>query len=548
MLAAWAFFLPIAAAAVAAGGWIVWRRPAMALPVFVIGLAFHNFIIMVLIQSGAPTAGVRAIQAWKEAYIGLLALRLVVDVGRAGGASFLRRKFEDWTSLPLGLRAFDIAALAFAFVLVVYALLPASLLPVPGPSLTQRVLSFRMFILIPVLYAFGRVWPPLTVLDRRVLATGVVTAAAAVAVLGLIELWFVPSRSWLDWGILKFNAFDGFAFRGPGGLPENFFQSTTSGLGLRRMVSTYISPLGIAYTGLLVVPLAVTFALTTRRAIWPWIAFALVVISLGLSVTRLALICLALESIVLVVVLRRRAAVAASGVALAVVVATFLVYPNFAPVVSFDLADVRPPIGAKILGFVSDDATEPGSGTQPGGTRPGGGSEPGAGPQASARPTPMIGDLSKDMVNRIVTSEDASIQAHVASVWQGAEFVMAHPFGVGLGASIPRFGTPTGPGESALFQIAAETGVVGLGLFVLLYGGLVVTCLVVASRHAADLSRAFLPAVVGVGGLALAPIVITSQVWAGFSVTFLFWWAAGAAMTLRTGDLTRPIAEAGPRV
>ena len=198
------------------------------------------------------------------------------------------------------------------------------------------------------------------------------------------------------------------------------------------MVSTYLSPLGIAYTGLLVVPLAVTFALSTRRARWPWVAFALVVISIALSVTRLALICLAVESIVLAVVLRRRWAAAATGFALAAVVAGFLVYPSFGPIVSFHLADVRPPLGTQILTLI------------------GGG-------QLPSPPPVEIGDLPTDMLNRMATS-DASIQAHVASLRQGADFVVAHPLGVGLGASVPRFGTATGPGESGLFQIGAETG------------------------------------------------------------------------------------------
>lgn len=526
MLAVWVVLLPALAAAIVVGGSIVWRRPAMALPVFVIGLVFHNAILMVLIQTGAPTAGVRAIQAWKEAYVGLLALRLIVDVGRAGGAPFLRRKFGDWCRLPIAPRVLDIIALTLAVLIVMYALVPTGLLPAPAPTMAQRVISFRMLILIPVLYLFGRVWPPVTAPDRRVIATAVVTAAATVAVLGLIELWFIPSRVWVDWGILKFNAFQGYAYTGPGGLPENFFQGTTSGLGLRRMVSTYVSPLGIAYTALLVVPIAMTYALSARRAAWAWTAFALVVISLALSVTRLALFCLAVECIVLMVVLRRRGAAAASGAALAAVVAAFLVYPNFGPVVSFDLGDVRPPLGAQILELTSGGALNPG-----------GGPEPGGGLQPSATPAPVISDLSADIVNRLATSNDASIQAHVASVRQGAEFVVAHPFGFGLGASIPRFGTSTGPGESALFQIGAETGVLGLVLFILLYGGLVATCLVVAFRLAGDLSSALLSVAVGVGGLALAPIVLTSQVWGDLSVTFLFWWAAGAAMTMRTRDL-----------
>ncbi len=512
-LALWPFLLAVVAAAVAVGGWIVWRRPQMALPVFVIGLVVHNFTLMVLIDSGTPTVAVRVIQLWKEAYVALLALRLVVDIYRSGGAAFLRRWLVEWRTLPVGLRVLDLTALAFAAVLVIYALVPTDFLPPPAPSWAQRLLSFRTFMLIPTIYLFGRVWSPLTSFDRRVLAISVVAAAAVVSVFGLIELWFIPSRVWLDWGIREFNLFQGFAYRGPGGLPENFFQGTTSGLGLRRMVSTYISPLGIAYTGLLVVPLALTLALSSRRARWPLAAFGLVVIGIALSVTRLALICLAVEIVVLVLVMRNRWATAAGAFALATIAAAFLVYPNFGPVVSSSLADVRPPLGAEILRL--------GSGSGPVLTT-------GPGPTTA----PDVGNLPGDMLNRLATGNDPSIQAHVTSVRQGAEFVVAHPLGVGLGASTPRFGTATGPHESALFQIGAETGLLGLGLFSLLYGGIIVVCLISVFRLSTDLSRAMLPMLVGVGGLALAPVVLTSQVWGNLSVTFLFWWAAGAAMTL----------------
>jgi hypothetical protein len=41
-----------------------------------------------------------------------------------------------------------------------------------------------------------------------------------------------------------------------------------------------------------------------------------------------------------------------------------------------------------------------------------------------------------------------------------------------------------------------------------------------------------LPLVAAVGGLALIPITLTSDVWGDLSVTFLFWWAAGYSATV----------------
>jgi hypothetical protein len=170
--------LLLMAAAVVAGAWVVWRRPAAALPIFVVGLALHNLVLMVLVESGAPTMGIRAIQAWKEAYVGLLGLRLAFEVIGSGGVEFLRRSFSRWSRLPLAPRVLDLTALAFAAVLVLYLLLPSGLLPSPGSTLAQRVLGFRTLILIPVLYLYGRVWPPVRPRDRQALMATVVGVAA----------------------------------------------------------------------------------------------------------------------------------------------------------------------------------------------------------------------------------------------------------------------------------------------------------------------------------------------------------------------------------
>ena len=505
-MALWPFLLLVVAAAVAVGAWIAWRRPHLALPVFVIGFVFHNITLMFLVQAGTPLAALRVLQAWKEAYVVLLALRLVLDVRRSGGMASLRRGLADWRSLPVRVRVLDIAALGFAVLLVIYAFLPADLFPAPAPTFTQRVLGFRTLILIPVLYLFGRIWSPLTSPDRRLVAAAVVTGAAAVTVLGLIELWFIPTRFWVE-AVREFNAFQGFNYQGPGGLPSNFFLGTSQSLVLRRMVSTYVSPLGVAYTALLVVPLALTYAVWSKRARWPFVAFALVVTGICLSFTRLALLSLAVECIVLLLVLRRRRAVYGAGLAFAAIAAAFLIYPSVGPAVGYDLGDVRPPLGAHVLqqlGIVDLISISPNG--------------------------PRIGDLPADVLRRLASGNDASVQAHVTALWRGVEFAVMHPFGGGLGASIPRFGRPTGPGESAVFQISAETGLVGFGLFVTLYGGVILICLASAFRMRGE--RSLLPTLVGVGGLALTPIVLTSQVWGNFSVTFLFWWAAGAAMTL----------------
>ena len=57
---------------------------------------------------------------------------------------------------------------------------------------------------------------------------------------------------------------------------------------------------------------------------------------------------------------------------------------------------------------------------------------------------------------------------------------------------------------------------------------------------------AAIPLVACVGGLMLAPIMLTSDVNGNFSVTFMFWWAAGYALTARSTPALRTV-DASPR-
>src|SRR5438046_6532402 len=53
-------------------GWMTWRRPFIGLGLLVSGMAFHNLVIMVLLQLGTSHILVRAVQVWKEAILALL--------------------------------------------------------------------------------------------------------------------------------------------------------------------------------------------------------------------------------------------------------------------------------------------------------------------------------------------------------------------------------------------------------------------------------------------------------------------------------------------
>jgi len=82
--------------------------------------------------------------------------------------------------------------------------------------------------------------------------------------------------------------------------------------------------------------------------------------------------------------------------------------------------------------------------------------------------------------------------------------------------------------------VFADLGMVGGGLYLSLY--LLAIWLgwrTLRMTRKASLEEV-MPLIAFVGGLGLLPITMTSDVWGDLSVTFLFWWAAGATATLST--------------
>src|SRR5439155_17911906 len=278
-------------------GWMTWRRPFIGLGLLVSGLAFHNLVIMVLLQLGTSHILVRAVQVWKEA---ILALLLAIALVRLWHA-YQERGLPHLTSM-------DWLAVAFTVIVVAYLLIPNE---VQGghAGLNQRLAAFRLAALMPLLYAFGRTFRPANDRERSAIAWLIVGAGAIVGAFGMIELFLVPTRDWLGWGVNQFSAWLGFHYGGPQGLPDNFFQTMAPDAYLRRMVSTYISPLGIAYTGLLVFPLAVVLLdagdRRRERRVLAAIVLALVLAGILLSVTRLALFALVGEAVLMATFMRR---------------------------------------------------------------------------------------------------------------------------------------------------------------------------------------------------------------------------------------------------
>src|SRR5262249_48597973 len=189
------------------------------------------------------------IAAWKEA---LLAVTFAVA-------------FWSTRRLPLSMAA-DWLALVYAAFVVVYAVLPQGWLD--GGATTRGVLYAVRHDLVPVAaYGLGRL-AALTARDRRRLAGLAGAVGVALTVWGLVDVYAVPLQWWRDSGVpgwfrhqLALDYGQGLSY-----LPENWVYNTGDEQHpLRRLVSTFLSPLATSY--LLVVVLVF---LVSRRRVSRW--------------------------------------------------------------------------------------------------------------------------------------------------------------------------------------------------------------------------------------------------------------------------------------
>jgi hypothetical protein len=525
----WSLLVTFIAGLIVAALIVAWRRPEFGLAILITGIALHNFALLVLVGSGVPEPVVRVLQLWKEVLIGVVLARLAVSLVRDTRAGVLSASLSRWRDSDAAIRTVDLAIAGFAALLLVYLVVPAPVASPDAPTVAQRLLGFRMLALIPIFYFLGRYLASRHRPGLQAAIVASIAAATLVAVFGLVELWFVPTWVWVDLGMPEFSALQGFAYRGPAGLPENFVLSTTSGLLLRRMVSTYLSPLGVAYTGLLVVPMVCGLLLDPdrRQRKWLWFALVIVLASIALSVTRLAIICLAIAAAIMAVLFRRRATSVTLGLTGVAIIMALVAYPAVGPLITFQLDEVRPPAGAALVRSIGDTPD----------SRP----DPTPRPEESGPPASAPPEVN--VLDPLLTGDDDSIRGHVKALIDGAPILLQHPLGLGLGAATYRFGIGIGPEESAILGIGGELGLLGLALFLIAYGGIVLLPLRAATRPHRPLDRALL-LTASIGGVALLPVAMTSAVWGNFSVTYLFWAAAGASMVLVDRSILLPGTEA----
>ena len=379
------------------------RFARAALVVLVVGLALHNLAMALLWDAGVRDAALDVAAAWKDV---LLLVAFAVALAAAG-------------ALPTLVWA-DRFALAYGAIVVLYWVLPQSWL---GGEATERgeLYALRHHLLPLGAYALGRVLP----LDRawwRRIGLALVGVACGLALWGLVDVYLVPLEEWRDSGVPGwFEEQLGLTYECLSGLPENWILNTDEESPVRRLVSTFLSPLATAYA--LVVVLLLLAAARWRA----WTVGAAVLVYAGLlwTHTRAAFLALAV-GLVLLALLRRSwaPAVLAAG-SLVISTAFVAVFPTIGPTTSYtatELACLRE--NAAEEGEASDDPFSPG---------------------------------------------ESSTSSHLRALRDGIETVAGHPWGFGLGnagVSASRTGADVKAGESTYTELGVDAGVLGLAAFV----------------------------------------------------------------------------------
>lgn len=393
---------------------MTWRRPVWVLHVFVVGLALHNVAMAELWAAGVRGAALSVVSAWKEV---LLALALLLVVRE-------RRR------LPFDGRLTDWLALVFGAFVVLYAVIPQSWL---GGGATHKGVLFGLRNdLVPVgAYFLGR-GLALTQTEIRRLATTILATGVGVAAFGLVDIFAIPLSWWRDSGAPNWYFHQlGFSDPGLSNLPENFIYNTGNGHPIRRLVSTFLSPLPSSY--LLVVALLLMAAWWVRArpgggrgAVAFAATLALLFAGLLWTHSRSSYIALALGLLVFAAVRRQgRLVVIGAAVAVVVIGAVFVkAYPHIAPATTFT---------PKELSIQEQEAK-------------------GAGPAVSSS-----------------GATDASTSSHWRNLKSGIKTVVDHPQGFGLGnagSTAARTDVAIKAGESTYTEVGVDTGLAGGLVFV----------------------------------------------------------------------------------
>src|ERR671910_1825207 len=380
------------------------RLPRWALYAFIVALPLHNLLMAELWDVGVRGAALDVVSAWKEV---LLAAALAAVIWRRRG-------------LPFKAHAADWLALAYAAFVVLYALIPQDWLG--GEASARGVLYGLRHDLTPVAcYFLGR-GLALTARDRRVVRALILGVAAVVAAWGLVDIYAISLQAWRDSGVPGwFREQLGLEYRGLSGLPENWVYNPGDERPLRRLVSTFLSPLATAYLLLAAILLAATWRRGSR---WLPVVTALLAIGLLFTYSRTSIAALAVGLVALGYALRSWWPVAAAAVFVAAAFFFVRAYQDLAPETRYTQSELE---------------------------------------------IQRAGGQEEETSGDPFDTGESSFDSHLDNLGDGVETVLEHPHGYGVGnagVTAKRTGTEIKAGESTFTELGVELGLLGMLAFI----------------------------------------------------------------------------------
>ena len=380
------------------------RFPRVALYAFIVGLPLHNVAMSGLWDLGVRGVALDVVSVWKEALLAA-ALGLIVWARRG---------------LPFKATATDWLALGFGALVVLYALIPQRWLG--GDAEADGIVLAARHHLTPVAayflgrsLHFGRD-------DLRRIGVAVLAIAGGVAAWGLFDIYAVPLDTWRDSGVpgwyehqLGLDYGDGLS-----GLPENFVYNPGDERPLRRLVSTFLSPLATGYLLLAALLLAATWQRSRTVAALS----GLLLVGLLFTYSRTSLAALAFGLVVLAYALRSWWPVVAAALLLAVSFVFVQVYEDIGPEARYTPAELEVQRAGGQEEPTSGDPLDPG---------------------------------------------EASFDSHLDSLREGIRTVAGHPQGYGLGnagVTAKRTGEEIKAGESTYTELGVDLGLLGMLVFI----------------------------------------------------------------------------------
>ena len=393
----------------------VWRRPIVALYVFIVGLALHNLVLSLLYDAGLRGVGDRR--------------RAGLEGGAARRGRGARRDGRDPRAhgSPSG-RAWSTGSRSRSRPSSASTRSSRRTCSTGKPGAQAILYGLRHGLVPVVAYFLGRS----LIVDRATSCAGSAGRCSA-PVQRSPSAGSSTSTPWTSSGgaaparSATSATSSASTTTVPGGLPDNWAFNTEDGL-FRRLVSSFISPLATAFA-LVVALLFAGIAWQDRRR-RPLAAVLVAVCAAGLlfTLSRSSLLALAGAFVVLAVALRRWWPIVATAVVLAAGVGFAFAFTSVAPETHFFPED---------LPYQEEQARKHGD-------LPGGGS-------------------------LALNPGEPSLRSHWRSLRDGIETVFEHPQGYGLGnagAIAVRFGVPLRAGESNYTETGVEAGLAGALLLI----------------------------------------------------------------------------------